>query len=56
MMKTLTAKQTKPRIDSRTAKILKALREARKAAVKSARRHGVPVIYLKNGKLIRERV
>jgi hypothetical protein len=55
-MKMLSAKQKKPRMDSRTAKILKALREARKTAVKSARVHGVPIVYLKNGKLIRERV
>ena len=55
-MKALTAKQKKTGVDSRTAKILKALREARKAAVKSARMHGVPIIYMKNGKLIRERV
>jgi hypothetical protein len=54
-MKTLPAKQKATRIDSRTAKILRALREARKTAVKSARMHGVPIIYLKNGKLVRER-
>ncbi len=55
-MKTLVSKNKKARIDPRTAKIIKALREARKLAVKSARMHGVPIIYLKNGKLIRERV
>ena len=55
-MKTLTAKQKKPRIDPRTAKIIKALREARKLAIKTAQMHGVPISYLKNGKLIRERV
>ena len=54
-MKTVISKNKKERIDTRSAKILKALREARKAAVKSARMHGVPIIYLKNGKLIRER-
>jgi len=55
-MKAPPAKPKKHRIDSRTAKILKALRLARKAAVKSARMHGVPIIYVKDGKLIRERV
>jgi hypothetical protein len=55
-MKTLNAKQKNPRIDARTAKIIKALREARKLAIKTARMHGVPISYIKNGKLIRERV
>lgn len=55
-MKALAAKKKKPRWDARTVKILKALREARKLAIKSARMHGVPIVYLKNGKLIRERV
>jgi hypothetical protein len=55
-MKTLPAKQKKARIDPRTAKIIRALREARKLAIKTARMHGVPISYLKNGKLIRERV
>ena len=55
-MKTLAAKQKKPRIDARTAKIVKALREARRLAIKTARMHGASISYLKNGKLIRERV
>ena len=55
-MKTLLSKQKMAPLDRRSAKILKSLRDARKAAVKSARMHGVPIIYLKNGKLIRERV
>lgn len=55
-MKAIPTRQKKPRVDARTARILKALREARKAAVKSARMHSVPIIYLKDGKLIRERV
>ena len=55
-MKTLPAKRKKARLDARTAKIIKALREARKLAIKNAGMHGVPIIYLKNGKLIRERV
>ena len=40
---------------ARTAKILKALRDARKDAVKSARMHGVPIVYLRNGRIVRER-
>ncbi|HEY0455793.1 MAG TPA: hypothetical protein VGE41_05425 [Verrucomicrobiae bacterium] len=55
-MKSTATQQRKRKIDPRSAKILKALREARKAAVKSARMHGLPISYLKNGKLIRERV
>jgi hypothetical protein len=51
------ANRSKPKtLDSRTRKIVKALRDARKEAIKSARMHGVPITYLKNGKLIRERV
>ena len=37
------------RVDGRTADILKSLRDARKIAVKSARMHRVPVVYLKAG-------
>jgi hypothetical protein len=44
------------KLDQRTRKIMKALRDAREEAIKSARMHGVPITYLKNGKLIRERV
>lgn len=40
---------------ARTKKILKALRDARKVAVKSARMYGVPIVYMKEGKLVRER-
>ena len=43
------------RVDGRTADILKSLRDARKIAVKSAPMHRVPVVYLKAGKLVRER-
>ena len=51
------AKRSKHKtLDPRTRKIVKALRDARKQAIKSARMHGVPITYLKNGKLIRERV
>jgi hypothetical protein len=42
-------------MDARTAKIMKALRDARKDAVKSARMHGVPIVYLRDGKLVKER-
>lgn len=56
-MKALVAK-AKPRlrtVDTRTADILAALKDARKAAVQSARMHRVPVVYLRGGSLIRER-
>ena len=55
-MKTPPIRPRQPRIDRRSANILKALRDARKLAIKTARMHGVPISYLKNGKLIRERV
>jgi hypothetical protein len=50
-----TKKAKAPQINARTAAILKGLRDARKAAVKSAQLHGVPIIYRKAGKLVRER-
>ena len=54
-MKT-TAKTTKrTTLDARTAGILAALRDARKAAVKTARLHGTPVVYLRAGKLVKAR-
>jgi hypothetical protein len=40
---------------SRATKILKALRNARKDAVEIARQHGTPIVYLKDGKLVKER-
>jgi hypothetical protein len=55
-MKITTSKKATARTDRRSARILQSARDARKAAVKSARMHGVPLIYLKNGKLVRERV
>jgi len=55
-MKIMTSRGKSVRPDARTLKILRALRDARKAAVKSARMHGARISYLKNGKLIRERV
>ena len=55
-MKTPPRQPKQSGIDRRSANILKALRDARKLAIKTARMHGVPISYLKNGKLIRERV
>lgn len=40
--------------DRRAAKVIKAMRDARRQAVKAARMHGVPVIYLRDGKIVRE--
>jgi hypothetical protein len=56
-MKTPAAK-TAPRLipSARSAAILAALRDARKSAIKAARMHGVPVVYLRAGILGRERV
>ncbi len=50
-----TAKTKPPQLDTRAKKILKSLLDARKEAVKSARMHGVPVIYMRAGKIVRER-
>jgi len=54
-MKTMPTKTKPLRANPRAAKILKSLRDARKVAVKSARMHQVPVVYLQAGKLVRER-
>jgi hypothetical protein len=53
-MKTTARSQTRSS-SARAAKILRALRDARKDAVKSARMHGVPVVYLRDGRIVRER-
>lgn len=53
-MKTPAPSPRRPQ-DARSAKILKAVRDARKDALKSARMHGVPIIYLRDGRLVRER-
>lgn len=45
----------KVRPAGRAGDILKALRDARKLAVKSARIHRVPLVYLQAGKLVRKR-
>ncbi len=50
-----TIKTKPPQPDARAKEILKSLRDARKEAVKSARMHGVPVIYMRAGKIVRER-
>ena len=53
-MKTTVIKTKTVWLDARTSAILKSLR-ARRAAVETARMHGVPVVYLRAGKLVRER-
>ncbi|MEO6002340.1 MAG: hypothetical protein ABIZ04_06285 [Opitutus sp.] len=42
--------------DTRTTGILAALRDARKAAIKSARLHRAPVVYLLGGTIVKARV
>ncbi|HEX2101281.1 MAG TPA: hypothetical protein VHF69_11480 [Candidatus Synoicihabitans sp.] len=56
-MKVTAAKtQARPRtVDARTADILTALKDARKSAVRSAKMHQVPVVYLRGGTIVRER-
>ena len=44
------------KLSPRATEILKAARDARKTAVKFAKMHKVPMIYMRDGKLIRERV
>jgi hypothetical protein len=39
---------------NRAAKILKSLRNARKHAVEIARLHRTPIVYMQDGKLVRE--
>lgn len=41
--------------DPRTVGILASLRDARKAAVKSAKLHGMPVVYLRGGNVVKAR-
>ncbi len=56
-MKTATSpKASRRKLSPRAAGILKAARDARKTAVKFAKMHKVPMIYMRDGKLIRERV
>lgn len=50
------SKTSHPAVSARSAAILAALRDARKSAVKTARMHGTPIVYLRGGTLVRERV
>lgn len=54
-MKTSSPESTRPAKGSREAKILKSLLNARKQAVKTAKLHGTSIVYLKDGKVVRER-
>jgi hypothetical protein len=54
-MKTAAIVSKSPSQSRRAAEILKSLRDARKLAVKCARLHRVPVVYMRAGKLVRER-
>lgn len=48
--------KSRPRaVDTRTEAILLSLRDARKAAVKSARMHRTPVVYLRDGSVVKVR-
>lgn len=55
LTKPASSKKDRAGVDPRTAQILKSLKDARKAAVKAAKFHGVPIVYMKDGKLVRER-
>ena len=48
-------KASRRTLSPRTAGILAALRDARKSAVKTAKMHHTPVIYLRAGTLVRAR-
>jgi len=52
-MKSILQKQ-KP-LNPRAAKIMKSLRNARKSAIKTARLHGTAIVYMQDGRLVRER-
>ena len=56
-MKAAIAKPKKrvPAADARTSGILASLRDARKSAVKTARLHQTPVVYLRAGNLVKAR-
>lgn len=54
-MKAKHPKQKLAALNPRAAKIMKSLRLARKTAVTAARLHGTPIVYLQDGKLVRER-
>ena len=54
-MKSPSSKTQRTTANARAAKILKSLRDARKQAVETARQHGTSIVYLKDGKLVKER-
>ena len=53
-MKATALKSPRPKLDPTTKQIMAALRRARAVAVKTARMHGTPIIYMRDGKIIRE--
>jgi hypothetical protein len=53
-MKPRAKKPATAKPDAMTKLILAALRRARADAVKTARMHGTPIIYLHDGKIVRE--
>jgi hypothetical protein len=55
-MKTTSTKTApRPVASARSAVILASLRDARKNAVKAAKMHHVPVVYMRAGTIVRER-
>jgi hypothetical protein len=46
--------ESRAEMSPRAKKIMESLVAARKEAVKQARLHGTPIIYMQDGKLIRE--
>ena len=54
-MKNTTRKTATGKADTMTKLITASLRSARADAVKTARMHRTPVVYLKNGKIVSER-
>jgi hypothetical protein len=54
-MKRAAQKQKGAAASPRAAKILKSLRNARKNAVEIARLHRTSIVYMQDGKLVRER-
>jgi hypothetical protein len=54
-MKAPSQKLKRSTTNLRAAKILKSLRNARKDAIETARQHRTSIIYLQDGKLVKER-
>ena len=54
-MKASSAKPKRAGSNPRAAKILKSLRNARKQALEKARQHRTAIVYLEDGKVVRER-